>query len=111
MTAVSHEATTVPDDRFTQPVLTFIERSPLADCTTTGYDGGRHVVRTDRPLLTLSTGEQRLWTFLRSLVAGDVRSLLEHADQHTLGAVADLFNGIAYQRPPTGYQAPGVETR
>jgi hypothetical protein len=40
-----------------------------------------------------------------------VRSLLEHADQHTLGAVADLFNGIAYQRPPTGYQAPGVETR
>lgn len=81
----------VPQDRWTEPLLRFVAASPLAGCTTVGFDGGARVVRTDRNILTLSTSEKHLWDLLASLTSGDLRALLNHADLGTLGALSVLF--------------------
>jgi len=103
----------IPADRFSPHLLAFIANSPLAARTTVGYDGGVQVVRTDLPPGVLSSGEQALWTVLRSLACGDLRTLLVAADSVTTAALADLFARITFDaardtRQPTGYDAPKV---
>lgn len=93
---------TIPDTRFTDAILHFVAGSPLAACTTTGFDLGSHIVRTDRPLAMLSDGERHLWAFLRSLVAGDLRDLLGAVDSLTTAAMGDLFARVTL----AGYDAP-----
>ena len=88
------EQITVPTDRLTGPILRLVESTALAGCSTVGYDGGLNVVRADRPVAWFSTGEQNLWALLASLCAGDLRTLLEHADSVTTAALSDMFARI-----------------
>ena len=55
-----------------QRVRAFLESGPLGDVTTVGHDGGALVVRTDRDLVLLSTGERLAWGALGALLAGDL---------------------------------------
>lgn len=87
----------LPDDTTTQPILRFIAATALADCVTVGYDGGSQVVRADRSLTMLSTGERHLWSLVASLAKGDLRDLLGHADSVSLAALSDLFARLAFQ--------------
>ena len=91
------EQIAVPTDRLTAPILRLVESTALADCCTTGYDGGVRTVRADRPVASFSTGEQHLWALLSSLCGGEMRTLLEHADSVTTAALADFWGRVTLE--------------
>lgn len=85
------ENITIPNDRWTDALITFVDHSPLSACTTLGFDGGVRILRADRDVALFSTGERNLWDLLKSLTHGDLHTVLNHADTITLAALGDLF--------------------
>lgn len=74
-------------------VRAYLDAGPLGLCTTVGHDGGALVVRTDRDLALLSTGERLAWDALGALLAGD---LLDRPD--VCLPLADLLARAALER-------------
>lgn len=77
-------------DHLTDTIRTLHADTPLAACASVGYEGGGFIIRIDRDLEDLSTGERELWALLRSLLAG---SLLSRGD--VTGPLGAWFTTLA----------------